>query len=149
MEGLLIPAANFSVQNFIGSRLKLSAAWAVSFADLHHRNIGLLFTIKILCQIPVPFFQDSSFNWGLKRKIHSIFFSFLVPHMHIFNKLYKKQLVTFNIKNQILNHWTSCGCASFDLNSKIPLRKLWDVWQKAFVTLSRFCPLTNLPTPCS
>ena len=67
----------FFVQNFIGSRLRLSAALPVSLADLLNRNIGLLFTVKIYCQIYVPFFQDSSFNWCLKRKRHFIFFPFL------------------------------------------------------------------------
>ena len=77
VEGLLFPAANFSGQNFIGSRIKLSVAWAINLTDLIHKNIGLLFTVKIYCQISVRFFQNSSFNWVLKRKDHFNFFPFL------------------------------------------------------------------------
>ena len=72
-----MPGTKFSVENLIGSRLKLSAAWAISLADFLRRNMGLLFTVKIHCQISMPIFQDSSFNWGLKRKVHLIFFPFL------------------------------------------------------------------------
>ena len=34
-----MPGAHFSVQIFIGGRLGLSAVWAISLADLLHRNI--------------------------------------------------------------------------------------------------------------
>ena len=61
--------AHFSVQNYIGSRLQLNAVWAITHADLLHKNTkGCFFTVKIYFQISVPFFQDGSFNWGLKRK---------------------------------------------------------------------------------
>ena len=68
-----MPGAHFSVQNHIGSRLGLSAVWGISHADL------LLFTVKIYCQIFVPFFQNDSFKWGLKlkRKGYFNFFPFL------------------------------------------------------------------------
>ena len=70
--------AHFSVQNYIGSRLELSAVWAITHADLLHKNIkGCFFTVKIYFQISVPFFQDGSFNWGLKRKGYFNFFPFL------------------------------------------------------------------------
>ena len=35
-----MPVAQFSVQNFIGSKLKLNTDWVVSLADLLHRNKG-------------------------------------------------------------------------------------------------------------
>ena len=38
---------------------------------------GLLFTVKIPCQISVPFFQDGNFNWVLKKKGYFNFFPFL------------------------------------------------------------------------
>ena len=45
--------AYFSVQNYIGTRLKLRAVWVEILADFVHRNIkdnkNLLFTIKIHC----------------------------------------------------------------------------------------------------
>ena len=81
-EGLLIPDAIFSVQNFTGLTLKLNAAWAISLAELLHRNIKLLFTVKIHCQISVTFFQDSS---GLKRKSPFSFFPFLFPTCTLLN----------------------------------------------------------------
>ena len=61
--------AHFSLQNYIGSRLHLNAVWAITHADLLHKNIkGCFFTAKICFQISVSFFHDGSFNWGLKRK---------------------------------------------------------------------------------
>ena len=80
--------ANFSVQHFSGSRFKLSAAWAICLADLLHRNMRLLFTVKIHCQTSVSFFQDSSFNWGLKRKGHLFLFPFLL-HISTLSNLQK------------------------------------------------------------
>ena len=38
-----MPGAHFSVQNFIGSGLKLSVAWAIRLTDLVHRNKGCCF----------------------------------------------------------------------------------------------------------
>ena len=35
-----MPDAYLSVQNLIGSSLKLTAAWAISVVDLLHRNKG-------------------------------------------------------------------------------------------------------------
>ena len=74
-----MPGAHFSVQNYLGSRLELSAVWAGHklcwLASQKYQ--GLLFTIKIPCQISVPFFQDGSFSWGLKRKGYFSSFSFL------------------------------------------------------------------------
>ena len=51
--------AHFSVQNDIGSRLELSAAWGINHADLLQKK-GLLFTVQVHCQISVLFFQDGS-----------------------------------------------------------------------------------------
>ena len=39
MEGLLMSGGHFSVQNYIGSMLELSAVWAITHADLIHKNI--------------------------------------------------------------------------------------------------------------
>ena len=88
--------AHFSVQTYIGSRLKLRAVWAITHADLLKYQ-GLLFTVKMYCQIYVPFFQDGSFNWGLKRKGYFNFFSFFVPHMYFF-KCTKNILIKPNLK---------------------------------------------------
>ena len=76
--------AHFSVQNYIGSRLKSRAVWAITHADLLKYQ-GLLFTVKIHCQIYVPFFQDGSFNWGLKRNAYFNFSSIFFPHMYFLN----------------------------------------------------------------
>ena len=39
LEGLLMSGAHFSVQNYIGSRLELRTVWAITHADLLHKNI--------------------------------------------------------------------------------------------------------------
>ena len=65
--------AHFSVQNCVGSRLQLSAVWAIT----SQKYQGLFFTVKIHFEISVPFFQDGSFNWSLKRKGYFSFFPFL------------------------------------------------------------------------
>ena len=75
----------FHVQNFIGSRFKLSAAWTISLADLLYRNRGLLFKVKIHCQISAPFFQDSSFQLRFKKKRSLNFFFFFVPQCTLLN----------------------------------------------------------------
>ena len=65
----------FSVQNYIGSRLGLSAAGATNLADFFHRNIKTC-SLKIYCQISVSFFQDRSLNSGLKRNCYFKVFLF-------------------------------------------------------------------------
>ena len=94
-----------------------------------------MFTEKII----VNFLYDSL------KMVDSTRLYFFVPHVHFY--IYKKYLDTFNTGNQILNLWPSHGYTSFDLNSKIPFRKLWDDWQKTFITLNRYCPVSKNSTP--
>ena len=59
-----MPGAHLSVPSYISSRLELSAVWAISLADLVHRDI--------CWQLAV-----GSFSRGFQRKRYFNFFPFL------------------------------------------------------------------------
>ena len=84
-----------SVQNCIGSRLKLSAVYIkkISRAVADRKNLLLNFCVIL---------SRWQLKLGFKKKILLDFFSFFVPH-----------ICTFKCRD-------SCGCADFDLYSKIP-----------------------------
>ena len=52
-------SVQFNVQNYTGSGLRLSAIGPLSCWFYSQKYKGLLFTVKICCQISVPFFQTA------------------------------------------------------------------------------------------
>ena len=60
---LLTPGVHLILQNHISSRLRTSALWAMSLANLVHGVPGIVRYNKIHYRISMPFFQDGSFNW--------------------------------------------------------------------------------------
>ena len=66
----------FNVQNYISFKPGIKAVPTISHADLLHRNMrGCCFH----CKISVLFFQDGSFDWGLKKMLfHFCSFLFLI-----------------------------------------------------------------------
>ena len=79
-----MPGAHFSVQNHIGSRLKLIAVWAVflliCFTEISRAVVYSKNSLSNLCAI----LSRWQLQLGFKKKMLLKFFSFFVPHMYTF-----------------------------------------------------------------